>query len=90
MFRFFGVFLLKVYNLKWARLAAFRALLLRFSAKTKKKPALFEVSVTGGDSRTRTCDLPRVKRMLYRLSYASGQKQRPCRRAEPRRPGARF
>ena len=25
----------------------------------------------GGDSRTRTCDPPRVRRMLYQLSYAS-------------------
>ena len=25
----------------------------------------------GGDNRTRICDLPRVRRTLYRLSYAS-------------------
>lgn len=27
--------------------------------------------VFGGDNRTRICDLPRVRRTLYRLSYAS-------------------
>lgn len=32
----------------------------------KQLPFLF-----GGDNRTRICDLPRVRRTLYRLSYAS-------------------
>ena len=29
------------------------------------------VTVLGGDNRTRICDLPRVRRTLYQLSYAS-------------------
>ena len=29
------------------------------------------VRLLGGDNRTRICDLPRVRRTLYRLSYAS-------------------
>ena len=44
-----------------------------FKAKAKEKvPKPYDFGTfLGGDNRTRICDLPRVRRTLYRLSYAS-------------------
>ena len=47
------------------------------SKEHKRKQKKFPQSLAalgesfGGDNRTRICDLPRVRRTLYRLSYAS-------------------
>ncbi len=44
-----------------------------FDVKNKEKvpkPCNFG-TFSGGDNRTRICDLPRVRRTLYQLSYAS-------------------
>ena len=38
---------------------------------TKKRKHASLLMRVGGDNRTRICDLPRVRRTLYRLSYAS-------------------
>ena len=44
----------------------------RTGQKTNKpKPFGSGLFQCGGDNRTRICDLPRVRRTLYRLSYAS-------------------
>ena len=38
----------------------------------EKVPKSFDFrTFSGGDNRTRICDLPRVRRTLYQLSYAS-------------------
>ena len=44
----------------------------RTGPKTNKpEPFGSDLLQCGGDNRTRICDLPRVRRTLYRLSYAS-------------------
>ena len=41
-----------------------------FETKNSQNQKVLRVK-NGGDNRTRICDLPRVRRTLYRLSYAS-------------------
>ena len=43
----------------------------RIRLKSKNTTQFCVVFLDGGDNRTRICDLPRVRRTLYRLSYAS-------------------
>ena len=45
--------------------------LRRVTAVDGKRKRIDEIDAFGGDNRTRICDLPRVRRTLYRLSYAS-------------------
>ena len=43
----------------------------RFIWKKKERHDVSRVFLRGGDNRTRICDLSRVRRALYQLSYAS-------------------
>ena len=45
--------------------------LFRLKAKEKVPKSFDFRTFSGGDNRTRICDLSRVRRALYRLSYAS-------------------
>ena len=44
---------------------------LSVSGGDKKNPEAVRLQDFGGDNRTRICDLSRVRRALYQLSYAS-------------------
>ena len=44
---------------------------LKGKQKKKFRNLMISELFLGGDNRTRICDLPRVRRTLYRLSYAS-------------------